>query len=475
MIDPKKHHQLFLDDGAVESSERVTIRLHKPKKFGPLIRGGVQSRNAPQWNPDKQVWEWWYFGGHLRYATSTDGERWELPDLGLHEWEGSKENNIAADPNDTADRLYHLLRDDEDADPQRRYKGLLSTRGRQPALSPDGFNWTKVDTPPIPSADESQFTYDPFSGQYLALVKQGSEWGRSVWLSTSHDFQEFTEPKLIFETDEIDRENCRQRVRTIIEDPAYLTPATIDDEDYIAEVYNMAVLPYQGLYVGFPVLFNPFGASPPPQTNFNRINQIELSVSRDLYNWERVADRAVFIGVEPFDGETYNTGQLLMAGPPIVRDDGEIWCYYNALRWGSDLEDYRRAGKMRELHRLGVESRHFVDTGALSLAKLRPDGFVSIEGDNNGVILTKPFDLKGEDVYINANASWGEIYVEILDAESSRPIPGFWVPAEKPPPFTGDSTRAKIAWKHPHDLVFEKPVRLRFYIHNASLFSFWIE
>jgi hypothetical protein len=108
---------------------------------------------------------------------------------------------------------------------------------------------------------------------------------------------------LIFHSDETDRENRRQRVRKIIDDPAYITPPIIDDEDYIAEIYNMAVLPYQGLYIGFPTVFNPFGALPPPATNFTRINQIEMAVSRDLHTWERVADRTPFIGIEPFDGE----------------------------------------------------------------------------------------------------------------------------------------------------------------------------
>ena len=85
----------------------------------------------------------------------------------------------------------------------------------------------------------------------------------------------------------------------------------------------MAVLPYQGIYIGFPTVFNPFGAIPPPATNFTRINQIEMAVSRDLYHWERVADRTPFIGIEPFDGHNYGTSQLLMSGPPVVRDDGE--------------------------------------------------------------------------------------------------------------------------------------------------------
>ena len=58
----------------------------------------------------------------------------------------------------------------------------------------------------------------------------------------------------------------------------------------------MPVLPYAGAYIGFPNLYNPIGAIPPPQMNFTRINQVELAVSPDLYRWERVADRAVFLG-----------------------------------------------------------------------------------------------------------------------------------------------------------------------------------
>jgi len=164
-----------------------------------------------------------------------------------------------------------------------------------------------------------------------------------------------------------------------------------------------------------------------------------------------------------------------MSGPPVVRDDGEIWCYYNALRFGSVRENYVNFRKTGELRRLGIKPEHFEDAGALSLAILRPDGFVSADGEACGIITTKPFDLRGEDIYINADASWGEIYVEIADGETGKAIPGFWVPAEKPAPFKGDSTSHKVAFKNPHDLVFDKPVCLRFYIYEASLYSFWIE
>jgi hypothetical protein len=484
LIDPKRFHQLFVDDFAVDSITGATRTLHSPRKWGPVITGGIQSRTCPQWNSEKNLWEWWYFGENVYYATSEDGEHWEQPNLGLFEWKGSKENNIAYDPAGQAafdpnekspGRLYHIVRDETDPDPDRRYKGMLSASNRYPAVSPDGFHWNLVDTPPIPSQDESQFTHDHQTNQFLAFVKLSTEWGRSVWLSTSTDFRKFTEPKLVFHTDEIDRENRRRRVREVIDNPAYITPPIIDDEDYIAECYNMAVLPYQGFYIGFPTIFNPFGACPPPGTNYTRINQIEMTVSRDLYHWERVADRALFIGLEPFDGENYGCNQLLMAGHPIVRDDGEIWCYYNALRCPGDIEQYKEFGRGKELFRLNAKPEHFEDGGALTLAKLRPDGFVSLDGGECGTMLSKPFELKGEDVYINADASWGEIYAEIVDGETRKPHDGFWVPGESPEPFTGDSTKAKVKWKHPHDLVFEKPVRLKLYLRQARLYSFWIE
>lgn len=57
-------------------------------------------------------------------------------------------------------------------------------------------------------------------------------------------------------------------------DLAFYKPPVIDDEDYFAEIYNMAVLPFHGMYLGFPTVFNPLGAVPPPDTNFSRINQV---------------------------------------------------------------------------------------------------------------------------------------------------------------------------------------------------------
>ena len=232
LINPRKYRQLFLDDGAIESQKGTRRTLHPPKKCGPLIKGGYQSRTAPQWNADKGIWEWWYMGQHIHYARSTDGQNWEQPALGLYEVNGSRENNIVCDPEGGhQQRLYHVLYDPSDPDPKRRYKGLFSSSNRYLGTSAGQM----LDAPPIPSQDEFQFTYDPFSQQYLATVKQGTAWGRSVFLSTSKDFASFTEPELILHSDETDWENYRQRVRLVTEDPGYIMPPLIDQEDYVAE------------------------------------------------------------------------------------------------------------------------------------------------------------------------------------------------------------------------------------------------
>jgi len=228
-IDPARHKQLFLDDGCVERLVNVTRRLHRPKKRGPVLRPdrsrgqvAVQTRSVPQWNPDTGLWEWWYwasyrvppYGPHqstgvslTHYATSPDGVHWEMPDLGMHEWRGSKANNVAYDPGKGHRPVAHVIRDDADPDASRRYKGLFGSDGRRPGVSPNGFDWTMLDVPPIRSSDESHFTYDESSGQYLAMVKLGTEWGRSVWLATSRDYVQWTEPELIFHSDAIDKAN----------------------------------------------------------------------------------------------------------------------------------------------------------------------------------------------------------------------------------------------------------------------------
>ena len=101
-----------------------------------------------------------------------------------------------------------------------------------------------------------------------------------------------------------------------------------------------------------------------------------MAVSRDLASgFERVAERAIVLPVEPYDGIAMDTNQLLPSGPPVLRPDGEVWFYYSAARFGGmSVADHRKFDGARELFRLGVRPSDFENNSALCLAKLRPDG-----------------------------------------------------------------------------------------------------
>jgi hypothetical protein len=482
MIDPTQHKQLFLDDDAIAQMIGVQRTLHQPMFHDPVLcpdrtqgQISVQSRSAPQWNSEKSLWEWWYWVYYRvpphgkyhstearlnAYATSANGIHWETPVLGLYEWQGSRQNNIARDP--AARTLYHIIRDEQAADPQQRYKALFDTENRYLGVSPDGFNWTMLDVPPIPSQDESHFLYDASSGQYLAYVKQPTTWGRSVWLATSTDFQHFTEPQLVLHTDEIDRHNRKERVQQVVADPAYLSPPLVDDTDHIAQIYQMAVLPYEGLYVGFPVLFNPAGAIPPPHMNYTALNQVELTVSRNRLQWERVADRDLFLPVDPWDGVNYGTAQKLVCGTPYIHDGKEIWIYYNALRFRGHQELYH-----------GMDACYFDDASALVLAKLRLDGFVSLDAADWGTVVTQPLLPAGGALFVNVDAPNGEVRAELLDSATLQPLAGFT--AAEATPLAGDHLAGRLAWRTQSHLPVDRSVCIRFHLQQAALYAFWLE
>ena len=92
--------------------------------------------------------------GPTCYAESDDSIHWHKPQLGQVEWRGSRRNNIIR----LADRRtegVHVIRDDGDADPARRYKMVYNywPEGRRfwtirTATSADGLLWT--DGPALP-------------------------------------------------------------------------------------------------------------------------------------------------------------------------------------------------------------------------------------------------------------------------------------------------------------------------------------
>lgn len=107
------------------------------------------------------------------------------------------------------------------------------------------------------------------------------------------------------------------------------------------------------------------------------------------------------------------------------------------------------------------------DRGAICLAVLRRDGFISLDaGAEEGTLLTQPFKLTGSKLYVNADASKGTLQVEILD-EQGRDI----AISET---LDGDRPRGELHWQQGNLTGLQgQVVSLRFTLRNAGLYAYW--
>ncbi|MSP13045.1 MAG: hypothetical protein EXR62_08805 [Chloroflexi bacterium] len=491
-----KQRQLFVDDEIIASLDHVRRVMHAPAKFPgnpvlarqepweylmPYIYGTVMR------DPDTGLFKMWYNimtlnegdTWHLCYATSPDGIHWERPRLGLFDFQGSKDNNLIERGLCAPTVLYTPW----DSDTRRQYKMLAGiSTGAWPEpwiglFSADGIHWQRNPEPIFPTGkpflpgDEATAMWDPYTGRYVAFPKVHAGAGqtrfgrgkrRSVGISYSDDFIHWTMPELVFTPDEQDdentaRRNARFRDRLSVDHPA----------EYTAEWYNMNVHPYEGLYLGLVSVFDASGAA--PYGNQDGTMHIQLVSSRDLRHWQRAGNREPFIelgAAGAWDGEQING-----ASTEFVTVGDEIWIYYSGYPHTHQDETFWKPEQAKGFPRLLP--------GGVGLAKLRLDGFVSVDADKKGgSVTTHPFQWEGGRLWLNGVAATGEIggeiTCELLDGPGDA-LPGFT--REDCIPFTGDSVRHPVTWQHQAGLPAPAvgPVRLRVHLKRAQLFSFWCE
>jgi hypothetical protein len=89
-----------------------------------------------------------------------------------------------------------------------------------------------------------------------------------------------------------------------------------------------------------------------------------------------------------------------------------------------------------------------------------------------GELLTRPFRFQGERLVLNfITAAKGAVRVELQD-QDGKPLEGLTL--ADCPPLQGDAVDQSVTWKPSADLRkwAGKPVRLRFELKDADLFSF---
>jgi hypothetical protein len=252
-----------------------------------------------------QLWRMWYSSfDHkykndadcfLCYATSPDGEHWEKPELGLVDYQGSKENNVLSHAGVVGATIFL----DRDAPVGERYKMVFTkfVNNRWPVFggtSPDALHWTFGETPLLDfNSDTQQSCFrDDFGFRLYVRMWSGEKdftGSRIVGESFSSAFGQFPAPQTILATDEQDPKNM--------------------------QFYNSAVTKLaNGTYLMLPSGF----------FKGEDVSRVYAAVSRDGVKFERVGPRPLLDLGKGFDRKAL---YVAPGGVPTGRS-GEYWFYY---------------------------------------------------------------------------------------------------------------------------------------------------
>ena len=455
------NRHLFIDDALIESSAGAVLTVNSPEvkelviiADRPWERNGLPSYGTALRDPQTGEDLMFYFAvdagmaWSLCLAVSTDGVNWDKPNLGLVEWEGSRDNNII----DFGGAGTVML--DPNAPPERRFANLA----RRLSTSPDGRNWTThpdviVNDDNLLDAQMGSF-WDDERGQYVHLARynnhDGSHVPRQVRRHATQSLDEVwpageTLP-VVMSGDEID-------------------PPALDLYTNAATKYPLA----PGTYLAFPTPYYHYNY--PDRRYLNRpaldnggkqndgVIETQLAVSRDGATWKRY--RTPYLPLMTADGLDL---KIVMALCGLIYREKTIDQYFGGYTFthGDTQARYQKEG--REL-------------GGIWRVEQRLDGFVSLDFDTDGgEALTRPFVFQGDRLALNINTSAaGECRVAICD-ETGREIEPYTI--DNCRFINGDYLEKEIVWNNASESISDvsplanQSIRLRFTSRRAKLYAF---
>jgi len=440
-IEIENRLELFADDFLIESiSEQVTRRVHQPEPkdvvftadaswegntsgYYTVFRDGDMVKMIYRgWahQPDKIVKQ--LHREFACYAESKDGLTFTKPELGLHEWEGSKANNIILDDNSTHN--FAAFKDSNpNCPPEARYKGIGGEKkegGLFVYQSADGIHWKKIkeeavisdgafDSQNIAFWDEHAKVYRAYYRIFSEGGTEGGEWKpkgvRAIRTSTSTDYvnwkpgTDLTYPK-----------------------------GTPSQHLYTNAVQTYLRAPH--LLIGFPTRYLP--------DEGQRVEPVFM-MSRDGVRFTRY-NEPVIPESAPADRAGNRSNYMTWGIVELPSEPGKLSVYATEAYYGPVPGRVRR----------------FV---------YRTDGFVSLRaGKRKGHVTTKSLRFGKGDLTLNyaANAG-GSLIVERLDRDGKV--------IAKSKPLTGDSISEKVEWASGEPFQEDETGSFRFHLVKADLYS----
>lgn len=456
--------ELFVDNYLIDKMDGVHLTLHHPTpREVAVIHDKPWEGNSCHYKTvfrDGELYRMYYRGSHVVYtlegshsphpevvcyAESKDGIHWTKPELGLVEFDGSKKNNIIWDGIGTHN--FAPFKDaNPDCKPDERYKAFGSGEGGlYPFKSPDGIHWSLMSDKPVitKGAFDSQNLafWDSVRCEYREYHRDFRE-GRDIRTATSKNFLHWSEPVFLNYSPE-----------------------------RVSELYTNQVIPYYRalhIFLGFPTRYIDRGWTEStkalPQLEYRKIR-----ASRSQREGTALTD-GMFMSSR--DGLNFNIWPESFIRPGLRLKDN--WFYGdNYQNWGIVETKSSISDAPNELSIYVSECSHQKDGGnQWRRYTLRIDGFVSVQASLNGSeFVTKPIVFEGKELVINFSTSAaGSIQVEIQDA-SGKPVDGFAL--SDCPEIFGDAIKRVVTWKSGSDVskLAGKPIRLRFFIKDADLYS----
>ena len=258
---------------------------------------------------------------------------------------------------------------------------------------------------------------DDFPEFYQRPIKKQMPDGRWVAMSTTQDFETFSPLDNI-----------------IVRDPM--------DEQGV-DFYCAVVFPYGPLYLGF-LRRHHF---------WHGLMDTELIWSYDCVRWNRSWYRRDFLGWGELGEDDWCFGNLVNC-KPFLRD-GQLYLYY-------ETRNHVHAPHRREdgWGEPGMD-------GQMGLARLREDGFVSLEaGRMGGSLISEPLPLAGRGVTMNARTVQ-DGFMEIRLMNTALEV------IAEPLFFSGDELAQPLCFNQQSILpqTDDRTVRLEFRLKNAALYN----
>lgn len=436
----------FLDDWLLEKLAGARLRLHSPQPaevfpYDQPWEGDVSFyvtmlEHEGEYRMYYRGWKAEGAPATQAVALSKDGIHWERPNLGLCEWQGSRDNNVIL-TGQVAEGGFAPFYDRNPAvPPSERWKGVGEEvlADRTPVLmayvSEDGFRWRRWREAPIitdGAFDSQNLAYwDADRGHYVAFYrdfidinKTGKRYRgiRSVKWATSDDFEHWTSGQWF--------------------DFGAAPPE---------QLYTNASIPCPRaphIYLSFPKRFVPERKAISTHSA-SGVSDAVFMTSRDGLHWDR---RFMEAFIRPGrDWENWTERNIGTAFGILQTAPDELSIYW--------VEHYRHP------------------SCRLRRGTVRLDGFVSLYGPyDGGEALTRPFVFEGRELILNyATSAPGSVRVEIQDAEGHA-LPGYAL-ADCPEMY-GDQIEQAVAWAGNSDVsgLAGQPVRLRFALKDADVYS----